>query len=559
MNKDQQNKVNQALAMAAAMQKGGPNANPMAAMASMNAGRSAGDTLASALAGDQMAWSQFSMNPNLYASDPEGVHRYLPQLVAGAGGPQGANLIFTIARSNPTALVPHTSALIDRCSDPMMGSIYIQALKEVALADSNNIFQFIPRIMPFSKAATGGYIVSQMIGSAAKANSPRDAAAQMFLQFIAMLNSKPDGTTISGVLMEISNIKDMVPAPLLSEHLPLIRTFKAQNAVIVTTLEDYILGRTNENLSIRIDDLEVRIANLNEGCSKCLNFDQIVAYIDANIRDVKDFIGDVTKKLPTPKRLEVVGTLRKTFILHFECVHTGREYAIQSADWNKWLKMGFSLLKAGKMAFDIGTGNPLGLVSTGIDCVKEIYNAYKTQDDDEFLTYIKNPFLLSSEQDLLLNKLREQGFFEKFAYDNQMGGWYLLNPDDGVLPNGATGSVTKVRAKEISGPKSEDIVTNPMNTTSSTSSTTTITESASSSPTVGPRAAAVRAQMAASGVITSGNSGSDETLMLAEQLVAINQKLEVMQQKIARLETDNRELRTLVNSHSNAGCACVIS
>ena len=30
------------------------------------------------------------------------------------------------------------------------------------------------------------------------------------------------------------------------------------------------------------------------------------------------------------------------------------------------MKMGFSLAKAGKAVFDIGTGNPLGLLSTGI-------------------------------------------------------------------------------------------------------------------------------------------------------------------------------------------------
>ena len=87
--------------------------------------------------------------------------------------------------------------------------------------------------------------------------------------------------------------------------------------------------------------------------------------------------------------------------------------------------MGFGLLKAGKAAFDIGTGwliikynlqylgNPMGLLKTGIDLVSDIYNAYKTNDDDEFNTYITNPFLTSAEQDVLINKLRSQGFFDK--------------------------------------------------------------------------------------------------------------------------------------------------
>lgn len=111
--------------------------------------------------------------------------------------------------------------------------------------------------------------------------------------------------------------------------------------------------------------------------------------------------------------------------------------------------MGFSLAKAGKAVIDIGMGNPLGLLSTGIDCVKGIYEAYQSNDDDEFNTYITNPFLTSTEQDGLIEKLRDQGFFDKMAYDNQLGGWYLLNPErDGVPPGGEAGSVTKVKSKK---------------------------------------------------------------------------------------------------------------
>jgi hypothetical protein len=165
--------------------------------------------------------------------------------------------------------------------------------------------------------------------------------------------------------------------------------------------------------------------------------------------DMKDFVGEVVKKLPVPKRLEVVGTIRKTLILHFECVHTGYEFPVISKEWSKWLKMGFSLAKAGKAVIDIGMGNPLALITTGVDCVKGIYDAYKTEDDDEFNTYITNPFLLSTEQDQLIEKLRDQGFFDKLAYDAQIPGWYLLNPEeDGQPPEGDAGSVSKVRTKD---------------------------------------------------------------------------------------------------------------
>jgi hypothetical protein len=42
------------------------------------------------------------------------------------------------------------------------------------------------------------------------------------------------------------------------------------------------------------------------------------------------------------------------------------------------------------------------------------------------------------------------------AYDNQLGGWYLLNPErDGTKPAGDAGSVTKVSSKKGYGIKDE--------------------------------------------------------------------------------------------------------
>jgi hypothetical protein len=181
---------------------------------------------------------------------------------------------------------------------------------------------------------------------------------------------------------------------------------------------------------------------------------------------VKDFVAEVAKKLPTPRRLEVVGTLRKTFILHFQCVRSGYEYPITSGDWSKWLKIGFSLVKAGQAIIDVGIGNPLGILKKGIDCVSEIYSAYKTHDDDEFNAYITNPFLTSTEQDTLIEKLRAQGFFDKFEYDSQIPGWYLIHPErDGKVPEGEDGGVTHLRSKKGVGVMShlQDMVASGLN------------------------------------------------------------------------------------------------
>jgi hypothetical protein len=222
----------------------------------------------------------------------------------------------------------------------------------------------------------------------------------------------------------------------------------------------FFSSRSLETLTVRVDAMEARIKAMNTKIAQtCTNMADVIAYVDANMADMKDFLAEVVKKLPNPKRLEVVGTLRKTLILHFECTKTGLEYPITSHEWSKWLKIGFSLIKAGKMVIDIGAGNPIGLIHTGVTAIQEIYTAYKTNEDDEFNTYITQPFLTSSEQDLLINKLRDQSFFDIFAYDNQSAGWYLINPEkDGRVPEGETGSVTKVWSKKGHGGITETLV-----------------------------------------------------------------------------------------------------
>jgi cellulose synthase/poly-beta-1,6-N-acetylglucosamine synthase-like glycosyltransferase len=57
----------------------------------------------------------------------------------------------------------------------------------------------------------------------------------------------------------------------------------------------------------RVDDLEVKVNALNKKVAEtCSNMSDVIAYVDANMADMKDFIANIVKKLPTPKRLEVL-------------------------------------------------------------------------------------------------------------------------------------------------------------------------------------------------------------------------------------------------------------
>ena len=79
-------------------------------------------------------------------------------------------------------------------------------------------------------------------------------------------------------------------------------------------------------------------------------------------------------------------------------------------------------MKAGKCAL---TGDVLGVQAKGIEAACAAYEALKPAKDERggFDALLRQPFLLSSEQDELISGLRGEGFFEKFAYDEQRAEW----------------------------------------------------------------------------------------------------------------------------------------
>jgi hypothetical protein len=245
-------------------------------------------------------------------------------------------------------------------------------------------------------------------------------------------------------------------------------------------------------------------------------------------------------------------------------------------------------------------GNPLALVSTGVECVKGIYDAYKTNDDDEFNTYITQPFLTSTEQDQLLEKLRDQGFFEKLAYDNQAPGWYLLNPEaDGTLPAGEAGSTSKVWKKEgygvgeaissaASGLANEldggmssaglemaglvagataDAIQSKLEQKGDNEGSTTDSAGAprsvvgKSPPTGGPggRANAMRNQMATAG--TYDAASADGKLAAANDVVDLRGRVAALESKSAAMDQKVHEMEAAIarNAAAGGGGCCSIS
>mmetsp|Transcript_7126 Transcript_7126/g.10615 ORF Transcript_7126/g.10615 Transcript_7126/m.10615 type:complete len:800 (-) Transcript_7126:162-2561(-) len=568
---------------------------------------------------DDLIFTFMSM-PELYTNNPECIHRHLDK-VFSLNWMHVASIVNNVASRDAKQLVPYISTVLQKITEaPAMGAISLGILKEIAKVAPEEIYPLIGDIVKAGKGINGAsYAVAGCIANAGQAKNPPDAADKLLGYLIEVMKSC-EAAYLPACIAELSNIKDYLSSTeALTPHMEYIISLKPASTVMVTAIEDFYAGRSLLSLETRVDSMEARIDALNTKVAEsCANFEDVIAYVDANIADVKDFVGDIVKKLPSPKRLEVVGTLRKTLILHFECVHTGYEYPIISKEWSKWLKMGFSLAKAGKAVIDIGMGNPLGLLSTGVECVKGIYDAYKTSDDDEFNTYITNPFLTSTEQDQLIEKLREQGFFEKMAYDNQAPGWYLINPEeDGTPPGGEKGSVTKVSSKEgygvgeavasgiraladnvdmpdvggvvkvtkelkVAGVEvptdaiasgvggvvfnqvldqvetigSDEPGGDSMPAGSVMMSKVTTTEKQSATK-PGSRAAAVRAGMVQSGTLNS--EAAEARVQQAEDMVALQNKVGDLESKVSKLEKQMSEMQTAMANHQgSAGCQCTI-
>jgi hypothetical protein len=135
-------------------------------------------------------------------------------------------------------------------------------------------------------------------------------------------------------------------------------------------------GEDVDALHDRLDEVETKITEMNGNISDtCHDMDAVQAYVDANIADVKDFIGEVVKKLPNPVKFSVGKDSwrkggKKVIKLHFVCSHgSGVEWTTETKEWGKWMKMGFALVNTGRAVLDLGT-NPLGAVQTGISQFK---------------------------------------------------------------------------------------------------------------------------------------------------------------------------------------------
>jgi hypothetical protein len=304
-------------------------------------------------------------------------------------------ILSEVARVNPGAVYPHLNELKQSLD-------HVDALK---------------------------FTVPQLLGLIGRLS---EDVAREILPFLAELLKGADQNVAIMVLSEFRNLGQM-NRELLEPYMDLIRRCAEDPQQYVRDQANLIIdimeGRDLRSLAAQIDEQN---ALMKEAA---LTVDSLKEYVDKNVAMLKTFIADIVKKLPIPIRFSTEGRLRETLQLHYVCgIQTERclyplerPFVTETKEWSKWLRIAMSAVSIGKaVIFPFET-------SEAIDSVREAYNLYKTGEEKDFLSYISEPFLTSSEQDKLVTQLREARFFDVFNYDPQTAEWACLmcNPPGG--------------------------------------------------------------------------------------------------------------------------------
>ena len=106
--------------------------------------------------------------------------------------------------------------------------------------------------------------------------------------------------------------------------------------------------------------------------------------MDKRIERVKEFVGGIVQKLPAPYAIEVKKKYfgaTKTIILHFRCARNSKvTLQLQSTEWGKWIKFGFSLVKAAKCVITADAENLMAIAEDGIGSAKAAFVSLRRGD-----------------------------------------------------------------------------------------------------------------------------------------------------------------------------------
>ena len=363
--------------------------------------------------------SLYSLNPSVFDSRVDEmiqVYKTNPMLQSMI-----LQLLNPIASRSPSSFSEETVTLLQADLPSMMlGSSIMMIFQHLAGTTPSLLVQSVDSLMQACTQNTN--LIFQIPGVLSVLGREFPEKSKSIMAFLINLldiaNDDQDGI----ILNEVRNLVDF-NIDLLEPYEDKIRALENHNKDMIRNqakmIIDIVEGRTIRQLASKIDENNKKISEA------ATSTEALMEYIDDNIAMVKDFIADIIKKLPTPNSFDTQGRIRKTLILNFVCDEEGercifphdRPFTTETKSWSKWLKVAFAGVKLGRCLI-----LPAAIGDAG-KAVKEAYEAYKTEDDKEFLKYISEPFLTSSEQDELIEQLRAAKFFDVFGYDAQEAHW----------------------------------------------------------------------------------------------------------------------------------------
>jgi hypothetical protein len=195
--------------------------------------------------GSDHLMSSFSAAPEMYANDPECIHRNLDRIFQMQFLQVGVVISMQVAPKNPKKLVPYAKKMVEILgTDPYGGTMCLMALKEMATADPNTMFPLLPEIIRAADTVNGGAgFTCTVVGNCSKATVPADAADQILGLLLGILNKSTDTMYIPGMLNAISNcMHNLSSLELLLKAMPDISKHRDKAEIIVQSIDDYAHG-----------------------------------------------------------------------------------------------------------------------------------------------------------------------------------------------------------------------------------------------------------------------------------------------------------------------------
>lgn len=289
----------------------------------------------------------------------------------------------TMGSADASGFVPHVPRVARLFNEPNMG-MEAQLLQVLLRAggvkpDGNRAVVAVLGSIEdkcFSLAA-GDVQYAQLLGALVCAAQPPESDLLLDL-IIARTSAKRFGGQHCGPIL-LNAINNALLAGAfshtspLADALPTFQTNLLGGEQLLVSISDLLEGRSLKSVDAKVDALDAKVSELNSRVKEtCSDFDEVKAYVDANISELKEFVGEIAKKLPQPSRLTILSGVQKTIQLHFACASTGEEWTCETSEWHQWLKMGFSLLKLGSCVVDVAAGNYLGAFSKGANVIKGV-------------------------------------------------------------------------------------------------------------------------------------------------------------------------------------------